>query len=365
MVNGKDYLGTDCTCCTPWNDQTINVTQIKCTSPYRISPIIYNEIIWPTNVDTELSRQQATSIIKKCIESEKMRLIPIWHRRNDKDMCKSFADKINLTGDSYIFCCYEDYRDLPINHSNKPHNLLKMVSDQISHLGATAKYKIAPQDLILCDIPLELGKRDNNEWISEEAERIIDYLVAQQLIEKHYEYNIIKSTGGPTLYHNMDDDWHKISITMNGWGELSRNPIKPTNDVFIAMDFSTWENVGEKQIRETLKDHIKAACESLGYNANIVDQDHTGNITDKIISQINRSKFVICDFTHSNCGAYYEAGYARALGKPVYHIVREDHFKEDKLHFDIKQINCRSWSKPEDVKEILKNWISANESTLK
>ena len=33
--------------------------------------------------------------------------------------------------------------------------------------------------------------------------------------------------------------------------------------------------------------------------------------------QIRASRFVICDLTHGNRGAYWEAGFAEGIGRPV------------------------------------------------
>ncbi len=44
--------------------------------------------------------------------------------------------------------------------------------------------------------------------------------------------------------------------------------------------------------------------------------------------QIRDAKFVIADLTHGNDGAYWEAGYAEGLGKPVAYICEKEEFKK-------------------------------------
>ena len=39
---------------------------------------------------------------------------------------------------------------------------------------------------------------------------------------------------------------------------------------------------------------------------------------------IRTSRFVVCDVSHGNRGAYWEAGFAEGLGKPVIYTCRAD-----------------------------------------
>jgi nucleoside 2-deoxyribosyltransferase len=47
------------------------------------------------------------------------------------------------------------------------------------------------------------------------------------------------------------------------------------------------------------------------------DEPKAGLIDDRMRAEIQASRFVIVDLTHMNRGAYWEAGYAEGLGKPV------------------------------------------------
>jgi len=44
---------------------------------------------------------------------------------------------------------------------------------------------------------------------------------------------------------------------------------------------------------------------------------YNNGIADEIMIESKRSKFVIVDFTYNNRGAYFEAGYAQGLGRPI------------------------------------------------
>ncbi len=112
---------------------------------------------------------------------------------------------------------------------------------------------------------------------------------------------------------------------------------------------------------------IKPACRYCGFEADTVTQAHNDDITDKIISEIKASSFVVCDFTHGNQGAYYEAGYARGLGLPVICCCNRDWFdavddkgvRKNKLHFDVEHINTIFWTTHEELREKLIDRIKA------
>ena len=135
--------------------------------------------------------------------------------------------------------------------------------------------------------------------------------------------------------------------------------------VFVAMDFGNdeRENGGSrKEQSEIFDDAIKPACEALGFNATRIDyKPHINGITDEIIVEIKKSKFVIADLTYNNNGAYWEAGYAQGLGRPVIYCCNSEWLeKGGKLHFDISHIRQIRWTNLEDFQEQLKATIGAN-----
>lgn len=87
---------------------------------------------------------------------------------------------------------------------------------------------------------------------------------------------------------------------------------------------------------------------------------HNDNITKVMLKEICGCKFLVADFTHQNCGVYYEAGYAAALGKTVIYLCREDDF--DNVHFDLKQTQFVRWQNEHDLAEKLK--VQIKESGL-
>jgi hypothetical protein len=84
---------------------------------------------------------------------------------------------------------------------------------------------------------------------------------------------------------------------------------------------------------------------------------HNDNIVDKIIAEIRSSQFMVADFTGQRGGVYFEAGFAKGLGRPVIWTCREDDFKN--IHFDIAQFSHIIWKDPADLRTRLADRIKA------
>lgn len=131
------------------------------------------------------------------------------------------------------------------------------------------------------------------------------------------------------------------------------NPVLPSSGmVFVSMPMNKDKYDCVDQIRQG----TKVAIEATGNEAYYVDLDaHNGNISDKIVEEIRNCKFLVADFTYQNTGVYYEAGYAKGIGKTVIYTCRQDDFVN--VHFDIKQIQFVVWTDAEDLKRKLQEQI--------
>lgn len=130
--------------------------------------------------------------------------------------------------------------------------------------------------------------------------------------------------------------------------------------VFIAMQFSD-------DLLELCRAAIQPACKACGFDAGLVSNNHNNGITDEIIAEIRRSKFVIVDFTYNNAGAYFEAGFAQGLGRPVIRICQKEWFDEENertngkaLHFDVRHYNTILYENHQHLIDKLKANIRAN-----
>jgi len=130
--------------------------------------------------------------------------------------------------------------------------------------------------------------------------------------------------------------------------------------VFVAMKCSD-------DLRSVYENALKPACAKLGFSVfTIDDTNYKGNITDKVITGIKTSRFVIADFTYNTLGVYYEAGYAKGLGRDVIKTCKKEWFEEEKdgervnqLHFDIEHDNLILWQDEKDLMQKLEDRIQA------
>ena len=56
--------------------------------------------------------------------------------------------------------------------------------------------------------------------------------------------------------------------------------------------------------------------------------------TDRLLREIRRSRFLIAELTKDNSGAYWEAGFATGVDRPVIYTCEKSYFLEAGTHFD-------------------------------
>ena len=147
---------------------------------------------------------------------------------------------------------------------------------------------------------------------------------------------------------------YEAVLTSKGWEHVERlrNPAAGNrSDIFVAMSFS-------ETLRHAWEDGTRPGIERAGYSAKRVDSDaHNDRIDDRIIAGIRASYALVVDVTTQNAGAYFEAGFAMGLGRPVVWTVQEDDLPN--LHFDTRQFNHLVWSEPDDLSDKLTNHLLA------
>ncbi len=131
-----------------------------------------------------------------------------------------------------------------------------------------------------------------------------------------------------------------VSLTMQGWmeyGKLSEKRID-SRTAFMAMPF------GNESVRKAFDECFKKAVKRTGFELQIVsDYSTTGLIDNHISVGIMRSAFVIADLTTANNGAYWEAGIAEGLGRPVFYTCEKAWFETHRTHFDTNHHVTTIW----------------------
>lgn len=148
-----------------------------------------------------------------------------------------------------------------------------------------------------------------------------------------------------------------VGITVLGKGfnratEIE-NPLgrEQSKQAFVAMSF-------RPDLNEVYEKGIATAITECGFQPHRVDdKEFNDDITDEIVTEIKRSKFVVCDVTYQSNGAYWEAGYAKGLGLPVIWMCRENEMH--KLHFDTRQNSHILWTDQEHLRKRLVSRIRA------
>jgi nucleoside 2-deoxyribosyltransferase len=71
-----------------------------------------------------------------------------------------------------------------------------------------------------------------------------------------------------------------------------------------------------------------------------------GLIDDQLRVALRTSRFVIADLTYGSRGAYWEAGFAEGLGRPVIYTCREKEWNDangEAPHFDTNHLRTIVW----------------------
>jgi nucleoside 2-deoxyribosyltransferase len=210
-------------------------------------------------------------------------------------------------------------------------NLIRWIGDQLARTGEPVSE--APSYLYA-----EVGA-PNPQQLAKLSEQLVD----QQLL-----FGIVSRTLSNSV------SIKQIDLTLAGWNryEDERRGRLAANYGFVAMKF------GEHDLETLLREHVAPAIESsLAYK--LVDMRAAASVG--IIDNIMREKirdaaFVLVDLTHDNPGAYWEAGYAEGLGKPVLYICEDSKFKRNGTHFDTNHLTTVMWdvARPEAfVEELL------------
>jgi nucleoside 2-deoxyribosyltransferase len=114
---------------------------------------------------------------------------------------------------------------------------------------------------------------------------------------------------------------------------------------------------GDSMLDAFVKSALKPVVEkSTGYKVIDLREVSRAGVIDNILRmQIRDSAFVLVDLTHDNSGAYWEAGYAEGLGKPVIYLCEQSKFDAAKTHFDTNHCTTVLWSqdKPDEFGEQL------------
>jgi hypothetical protein len=150
-------------------------------------------------------------------------------------------------------------------------------------------------------------------------ELVVDHLFKSGLATG----NQFKTLGGGDQAH--------ATLTFAGWDqyeEMKRGG-RVYRRAFMAMKF------GDQQLDNVVESVFRPSAKRAGFQLRkLTDVPRAGLIDNRLRVEIQASAFVIADLTHDNLGAYWEAGYAEGLGKPVIYTCEKSKFEQARTHFD-------------------------------
>lgn len=177
-------------------------------------------------------------------------------------------------------------------------------------------------------------------------------LVVDDLVGKELLKNVSTPVGSK----------RNLTLSCGGWQEYDRlkRGTADSRKAFMAMPY------GKEELDHIVEDVFRPAVEQAGFDLSRLDDSDqpAGLIDDRLRVAIRTSRFLLADLTHENRGAYWEAGYAEGLGRPVIYTCEEKKFDELQTHFDTNHHLTIKWDADDPDKlrgaaEKLKNTIRA------
>jgi len=278
------------------------------SSPCKVCRIVANYSRSDANISVNCSRCGEYDItdefdqdFKSSLNESELSTISGWLRENNK---------ILLTED--IIC---RLKVINITVQEKMQKLLQWINKKTQSPGANVS------------IPLETT---NNNFLT-----LLAICWIYDLQELVYLINFLEQAG---YIEKLGSTSIRVLITPRGFAYLDEvNKTVQSDLSFCAMWF-------DEELNPVWELAIEPAVRQAGYKAMRIDKHpHNEGVVDEILASIRRSKFLIADLTGNRGGVYYEAGFARGLGREVIFTCRKDFFEKEQTHFDVRHYNILLW----------------------
>jgi hypothetical protein len=256
-----------------------------------------------------------------------------------------------------------------------PEERAKLAHGMVQRGTSVLTYELADSIIEATQLPEALAVLDNlllhmahestgpGEPIHLEANRLRATLgvrsasAAKWAIEQAVDLQMIRGAASRAM-DDADFTLANASLTMLGWqriDELRKNANR-SRKAFMAMKF------GDSELDGIFREHLRPSVDETGFRlVRLDDEPRAGLIDDRLRLEIRTSRFIVADLTHANNGAYWEAGFAEGLGRPVIYTCRKDVFESatSRPHFDTNHHLTVVWdpNNPRPAMEVLKSAI--------
>jgi len=232
------------------------------------------------------------------------------------------------------------FRNSPLSLPTPPEQVTKIIGiigDKFRETGSSV-------DQLGLAFYAKVGSRSPNE-----VEKLVLELASRGLVDCK---NVSSFSGKAT---------RDVSLTLSGWETWKANQCGENSSFFGVIAMKYKDKILDLFVEEVVKPAVKTIR---GYKLERVDDNPRSGIIDMIMRQtIQESAFVLADLTHGNNGAYWEAGYAEGLGKPVIYLCEKDKFDREKTHFDTNHCTTIIWDK-DKPEEFSKQLVAAIKNSL-
>ena len=228
-------------------------------------------------------------------------------------------------------------------------NLIRYIGDKVLKTGRPIK-----------ELSFSRYKGDLNNLIKEQPYSITEAIgarggeLASVLIEDLQERGLVRMAKDPVTFLD-GKNFQNVTLSLDGWDqyEAEKRGVLSGDYGFLARKFD------EPELDNFVHDVLKPTVEeSTGYKLHDMNDISRAGVIDNIMRiEVRDAKFVLVDLTHDNNGAYWEAGYAEGLGKPVIYLCEKVKFEAEKTHFDTNHCTTVPWDRNDD--EDFKNRLTA------
>ncbi len=237
--------------------------------------------------------------------------------------------------------------------SEQADNLIKIFGEKLSSMGDT--YSVSKDGDEIRWLGARVGTRIGSEWHDYYA--LVVALELQGLIVINWDQS--NTAGGKKIISS-------ISLTLQGWNKCEelKKLSRESKSAFVAMKFKRKDDTKTDYFFQDtlLPTHLIPAIQETGFKLSnpLADEPRAGNIHARLEVEIRNARFVVAELSHHNNGAYWEAGFAKGLSKPVIYMFNKEIAGHDSPpHFDVGSDHIIFWDKksPEQAAQELKDII--------